>query len=544
MNRLIFNQEVIRTKTGLDTKRALLVTQLDLESRAAASPFMLEKHDGSCVLLLRDIENGNFCSEGSPASAKYYQQYLTFDPARETLKSNWLDLLQENMDGKELEVDACIYYAAFKTLAERFAVRVAPSPSWHKVYLHEVNSADVSRQREESYEQCRADVGRVAPKLADCVEDFKDERFRMLDEMLGELKLDALLVSSPLNQQEISGPPLDLFASFETVTFYYKKRVYVLASQPIFHPLTQLTGVFADLKSAVNSLADTGTLSIGIEENHLPYGLLRESGLQEKRIRPVSVELRKWREDSAGEELPYYIIAAQASRHSIDSTLKHVDEVLKKSGSLLETDVEKQLYVAYQEFVKKWDLSVKVRPYQTVLHTGERSRKPSPPKLSQVNSSTITLKIDAGLVVIDKNGLVRGVSDVGRTLVRDENGLEMYNFMEEQMLDVAIPAVKAGRTGEDVYMIGTKELLARQKRWVELKLLPAEIDLPTSYNRDIGHVMGKQEPVNLTFRQGNKGVLKIGMVGCVEYHWPYYPYGIAIEDMFALTPQGVVNITR
>jgi len=546
MNRLIFNQQVIRQKTGLDTEQALLLPRLDLESKVASSPFMLEKDDGSCILVAKDIECGNFHEEGLQAAVKYYRPYLTFDPIVDIVAEDWLELVQENVEGNKLEVDECIYYAAFKELQAIFDVNVTQGASWRRVYLYEINPDDVSNQMMVSYEQCRADVNRVAPSLTGYLENFKNNRFKLLDEMLAQLKLDALLVSSPLNQQEIAGLPLDFFTKSEAVTFYYHNKVYVLSSQPIFHSLPQLTGVFPDLRTGLKSLIgnDDGHISTGIEENHLPYGLFREVGLKEAGLRCISTELRKWREVSAGEELPYYIIAAQAARFGIETAIQYAENALNRGESILETDVEKQLYIAYQKFVEESELSISIRPYHTVLHSGSRSRRPNPPQFAPINADTRTMKIDAGLLAIDKNGLVRAVSDLARTLVRDENSRELYRFIENQMVNVAIPAAIPGKTGEEIYCIGTMELIANQNRWVEIGVLPEGIDLTKGYNRDIGHVLGKQEPVTLTFRQGNKVVLKNGMVCCMEYHWPYYPYGIGIEDMFAVTSQGVVNITR
>ena len=63
MNRLIFNQKEIRNKTGLDTERCLLYPHMDMDSKVSSSPMLLEKGDGSKLLLVKDIECGNFREE-------------------------------------------------------------------------------------------------------------------------------------------------------------------------------------------------------------------------------------------------------------------------------------------------------------------------------------------------------------------------------------------------------------------------------------------------------------------------------------------------
>ena len=326
--------------------------------------------------------------------------------------------------------------------------------------------------------------------MPDIWADFQDSRFRSLDELLTNSNLDAIIVSSPLNQQEITGLPFELFEKSEAVTLYAQKKVYVLTSEALVQPFPRLLDVFPNLREAFVSLFDNGALKFGIEENHLTCGLLRDLGLKEEQLFPVGVELRGWREVNAGEELPYYIIAAQATRYGIETAIKYAENELDKGNSVLETDVEKQLYVAYQEFVNKWKLSVRIKPYFLVLHTGTRTRRPNLPQFAPVSAETRSMKIDCGVLVIDVNGRIRGVSDLARTMTRDESVSEFYRFAEQQMLEVSIPAAISGKNGEAVYYAGTEKLIAQKDRWVKIGLLPADIDLTKSYNRDIGHVMG------------------------------------------------------
>ncbi|NPV89958.1 MAG: hypothetical protein HPY50_04180 [Firmicutes bacterium] len=543
MDKLFFNQETIKRLTGIDTTRCLLYPHMDLDCRVFSSPLMLEKEDGTSYLFVKDIERGNFREQGLKTKVTYFRPYLTFDQQTEKMPDDWFEVLRINSKDKKIVVDDSVCYSVYEALKKEFEVVVSEGVPWWRVYTYEVDPLDVLNEFMSTYDESLDDAKRIAPGLTSIMQKHKDSRFEKLQELLGNLQIKTLLVSSPLNQQEITGIPFQFFNDNSCLTVCCQNRVFLLTNQPLTQSFPKLVGGFPNLKTAYESLPIDFKSPIGIEENNLSYGQFRDLGLSEDLVCPATVALRVWREIRAGEELPFYIIAARTTCYGIETAIERTKDALK-GAAILETDVERFLYSAFKDFEKTNQLSVQIQPYFLVLHAGNRTRRPNLPQFSPVNSDTRSLKIDCGVLVIDRNGLVRAASDLCRTLTLDDNARELYQFVDQQMTGAAIPSAVPGKTGEEVYHAGTQELIQKQDRWVSIGVLPPGVDLAKEYNRDIGHVMGKQEPATLGFRKGNTFVLKDGMIGCVEYQWPYYPYAIGVEDMFLVTSQGAVNITR
>jgi len=524
---------------------------MDLDANVFSSPVMLEKEDGTSYLFIKDIERGNFDEEKIAARVMYYRPYFTFDRRQENIPDHWLEFLPSLLAREKLAVDDSVYFSAYEALCRQFPeMAVSGSPPWWRVYLYEVACGDVLNEFKSSCSAALADAGLLVAGLcrgkdvAEFLEDTGDSRYDLLDGLLKEFKINALLVSSPLNAQEISGIPCHYLANVPSLVVYSEQKIYILTTRPIEQTFPKLKGIFPNLEQAFQSLGIDRNKAIGIEENHLAYQLYRELGLAQYEVRATGAVLRKWREDRAGEELPFYLIAAQVTRFGIETALAAARASLERGEAIYETDVENHLYAAYQDFKLFHQLSTAIQPYFVVLHTGERTRRPNLPQFAQVNRNTKTLKVDAGVLVIDRRGLIRAVSDLCRTLPLDSAAQELYAELDRLMVDVAIPSALPGRPGEQVYLAGVRDLIGREEQFVKLGVLPPGHRLGDRYDRNIGHVLGKQEPATLVFEKGNRFALQAGMIACVEYQWPYYPYAVGVEDMFLVSAQGTLNLTR
>lgn len=552
MAKLIFDQHAIKQRTGLDTKNSLLYPHMDLESYVFSSPLLVEKNDGSSVLLVKDIERGNFNEQNLKCQVKYFRTYFTFDGDNRDIPDTWLELLKSTIDGEELTVDDSAYFSAWEELNKIVDVTMTESPPWWRVYLYEINYVNVLDEFRASYPDALADAKQLAKELCQEKEilsildnGYQDSRFDLLDQLLKDNRVKTLVISSPQNGQEVSGIPFRFIESVPSIVVYDNRRIYLLTSKPVEQSFPSLKGVYQNLAQAFRSLPLTYAGTIGIEENNLPFKLYKELGLEQYKHKPVGAMLRDWREKRAGEELPYYMTAAAVTRFGIETALKKVQNDLNKGKTILETDVECTLYSSFQDFMTSRQISTRQKPYFTVLHTGNRSRRPNLPQFTKIDKDTRSLKIDCGILVIDNKGLVRAVSDIARTLPLDAPAKEVYGIVSKIMVDVTIPYAVPGRTGEEVYLAGLKDLKELEGKLVKLNMLPAGQQHPLDqYNRDIGHVMGKQEPANICFKLGNSLPLEDGMIGCVEYQWPYYPYTIGVEDMFLVSAKGSMNITR
>lgn len=542
MVKVIFNQQTIKQMVGLDSRKCLLYPHMDLDSRGFSSPIMVEDDGGERYLFVKDIERGNFDERDLAAKVKFYRTYMTFDPVPDKMPDEWMDLLDTIVSGDQLATDDGVFYSAYEALAQKFKVVVSESIPWWRVYKYEIKRADVIEEFKSSYAKAVEDAKKIAPKLAERMA-YKDSRFERLDAILEGLKLNTLIVSSPLNSQETTGIPFDFFENESALVVYNHDHIWALTNQPIMKKFCQLTGVFADLKQAIGSLPISLDEAVGIEENHLTMGLFKELGLN--KVCPLGVPLRQWRESRTGEELPFYVIAAHTTRYGMETALRIAQENIQQGIDFLETDVEQYLYTAYENYVGSQPMSITIQPYFLVLHNGRRTGRPNLPQFAPpVNGETRSLKIDSGIKVIDQNGLIRAVSDLCRTLPLDAAAKELYGYLDKLMTQVSIPAAVPGRTGEEVFLAGTRDFAATGTHWVELGILPQGCELAKEYTRDIGHVLGKQEPATLGFRKGNQFVLQEGMVACVEYQWPYFPYAIGVEDMLLVSSEGAINITR
>lgn len=551
MTRIIFDQLVVAQKTGLDARNNLLYPHMDLDSRGMSSPILIEKKDGSLLLIVKDIERGNFDEKKIKGEVSYYNPYFTFDGIPENTPKTWMELLQSTPMDDEIAVDGQVYMSAYRNLNQNFRISVEASHPWWRVYLYEIRPEDVLTTFGASYSDAQQNAKQIVSGLRQQREllpllerSYRDDRFSTLDAMLQEMNLETMVVSSPVNGQEITGVPFAHLDGLPNLVLYHKGgRIALLTPKPLSQSFPKLTGVFPDIETTVKFLSFQLSSAVGIEENHLSYDLYRSLGFSGN-DQPVSAKLRSWREQRAGRELPYYILAAQGTLNGIETALDRARQVLQKGQTLFETDVEQYLYAAYQEYRTAKALTVSFQSYFTVLHTGDRTRRPNLPQVCPIDAGTKTLKIDSGIWVIDGHGLLRGVSDLCRTLVLDQASQEIYEHFDKTMTDTTIPAAVPGKDGEFVYLEGVKPLIPLKEKLAAYKIMPDKVVIPDDYKRNIGHVVGKQEPATIGFEMGNRDVLKEGMIGCVEYQWPFYPYAIGVEDMFYIDHRRTINITR
>ncbi|MCL6448155.1 MAG: hypothetical protein K6U04_08400 [Armatimonadetes bacterium] len=183
MARLIFDQEMIRRKTGLDTQNNLLYPHMDLGANVFSSPVMLEKEDGTLYLFVKDIEKGNFDEEKIAARVMYYRSYFTFDCRQENIPDHWFDFLPSLVARERLIADDTVYFSAYEALCRQAPeVAVSGSPPWWRVYLYEVACGDLLNEFKSSYSAALADAGVLVSGLsrgkdvAKFLEDAGDSR--------------------------------------------------------------------------------------------------------------------------------------------------------------------------------------------------------------------------------------------------------------------------------------------------------------------------------------------------------------------------------
>ena len=546
------NFEGIHKKTDLDVQNTMLYVHMNLDTPHSTAPLLVEKGEEK-FLLVKDIERGNFDEEKISAEVKYYNKYMTFDTDDKVLPSDWLEICEEIAGNDVVEIDDDIYTSAYWKLSKALNSKLKKTGNWFRTFVYELNREDVQRAFAVGGEAGCQDALKLISHLKQEREIAEllgnqpvDSRFTLLDDFLRDADLDALLISSPLNMQEITGLPYEYCKLNDLLVMYCPKgSIWVWSNRPIDYPWFRLKKIYQEIYELSRKSEVREFDAIGIEEDHLPYKYFQALGLTGKKVVGMSMDLRRWREVRASEELSFYVVAAQATISGIDAALEFAQEQFNAGNVLTESDVQSRLYSHYAQYSLDHNLQVRIVPYFIVLHAGYRTRRPNLPSFEPLNKEhTKTMKLDCGVLIIDQKGLVRACSDLCRTLARNPEAKQMYQYLNQTMITNAIPAALPGKTGKEVYHAGVFAMLdSDDHKWVDMGLLPQR-GLEGKFERDIGHVLGKQEPVSLGFKKGDNGVLRNGMVCCVEYQWPYDRYAIGVEDMFVVTSKGPVNLTR
>lgn len=544
--------QTIYKETGLNIEEDLLYVRLNLDAPHVSSPLLVKKGEET-YLLVRDGERGNFDGEQIPATVLYFNTYEKFNDDDGELPRDWVEIVREIACGDEVEVDDELHVGAVFRMSEAFPLMVNSTSVISQLFSYQVDTETVKKAFSACYGTGLQDARKLVSGLEQKERILKlldggvssGERFSYLDTIVHDLKLDAILLSSPLNVQEVTGLPYEYLKTHEVIAVYSPGMpVNVISYSSLDFPHLQLNRIHKNVREAVAAWRIHQKITIGIEEDHLPYRYALELGLGRGNLIPVGEKLRYWREFRAPEDLPFYLVAAQATISGINETLKYAEELITTEREFTETEIQRHLYENFARFLAKNELRVRIVPYFIVLHAGQRTTYPNKPSFDVLKSSdTKSLRLDCGVFVIDERGLLRATSDLCRTLTLQPEAKELYTYLARLMISRAVPAIMPGKRGADIYREGVREMFSSdQTRWIAKGLLP-ESGL-TRYRRHIGHVMGKQEPSTVVFEEGNEGVLKNGMVCCLEYHWLRGHYAIGVEDMFLVTSEGAVNITH
>ena len=254
--------------------------------------------------------------------------------------------------------------------------------------------------------------------------------------------------------------------------------------------------------------------------------------------------MRQWREERAMDDLAYYIIGAKGTAYALDGAVLWTKKQLDMGNYPTERQVDTQYRRFLDEYLKKNNLPVNFELYFTVIFDTSRTPYPSLPVEHVLSENMSTFKLDAANLVTDEKGFVHAASDSARMLCFTPQGENFCNLITELLRTVAIPGIKPGLKGKDVWLNGVQPLIDKQE-WIvkTLGLMPDGYKLKDVFKRDLGHMMSKQTRTALNFTRKQDLVVKEGMFGTVEYVWSYRYQNFGVEDMFFVTDKGAVNIT-
>jgi len=555
----------IREEIGLTLESPQIFIE-NLDSLKDVGPILIKTPDNEYYLIGPEITVSDylpgarvFDTINKPIKTIYYKLYFTWERSQEALKSsptNHADALARALPVNRVKVSSDMALDKYREFQEQFHVALTPFAKRDiKILLYEVNKAGAISL----YNKDRSSAEATAAALIDKVSTQKSEdkalikeslpmsksnRLAPLDALMKKGYVSCLLASSKIHIQGLTVLPWDEIKD-GYLALYDGRQIFVLSPEPIEHPNLKRVNEYGNLREALDSLVGDATL--GVEEKDLDIGRALEIGID--RIKNATNLFRAWQEETAHFDLPYYVIAGQVARWATEKTLAFVEEEIKAKKNLTEMDAEEKFYELVDELLTSYNPSLSWykpsvgRKKAAIMHAGTRIISPSQATNYPLSAEMSSFKIDVGIELFH-NGILHACSDIARTLVLTEEGKQFYNLLERNLLEHVIPAVKHGNTGADVYWAGISQLAKMEEKIKEWGMMPADVSLSDAFNRNIGHVLAKQNAVTLSFTKEETRKLQSGMVGSAEYVWAYRKHSLLVEDMYLVTDEKGINISR
>ncbi|MGH2735559.1 MAG: M24 family metallopeptidase [Actinomycetota bacterium] len=543
------NPQAVRRATGFDPWAHSLPPKLAIDGYRSTMPLMSVAEDGIPALFLKEIDRTNV-EHLRPDGARcvWYSPYFSFGGLREPSDA-YPDLaaaVQSELTG-HIELDSGMPIELFRELRQALGSSEPKGPSFepprnHYVIARDDVAASFARGRTELQEAAAPLVRDLeSDRLAPWMARAPGNRFASLDRMLEEAALDGILVASPVAVQDLTGIPMRAIG--EDAWALYPKGssvVHLLARTEL--PWVGLPLSRPARAASVKELA--GGSRLGFEEVALSFEAWSGFGLEELECEPATGLVRRWRELRSWEDLAACIIGARVTLEAIRSALGFVERELAARRRVSELDAYNRYRSRVESFIRDRGLPIRVRTYFTHTHAGDRSHFPASATDHEINAGS-SLKIDGGLEIYDSRGMFLGVSDITRSAVGSPRARSFYELLDRALLEGAIAACRPGVKGADVFAAGLAWLEPHRDEIIEGGFMPAsEAPLGDLFRRNIGHLIGKQEPATVEFRAGDNRSLEAGMIAAAEFQWPHAGYCIGTEDIFLITAEGPLNLTR
>jgi hypothetical protein len=546
MLRLLSNWETVERELGYSLREHFLMAVRSFDNPKATTPLIL-KNGPQTTVLLPEVERGNLeMLRLSPGlQVAFVRPYFTFESDRNAVvHRDLVHAIQNICEGEqEISIDGYLPVEIESQLTRHFRISTTDLPDIFEVFVHTVPLEWISNRLRAGIEDARpvsSGLLNASAKQAEIekyLQPQQDKRFSFLDHFLNQNHLSSIVVTSRLNMQEIGGVPL--MAAQRPLAVVYNQ------GSPFIFLIERWMGKagerFSSLRAAINQLLDHGTT--GIESEDMDVSVYRSSGLTERSTCAADTILRRWRDEIAIQDLPYYVISTRTSLFATEKALAFASARVKAKAQVTELDVYGVYFKGLSEFILSTGLPIQAKPLMTNMHSGSRTLYPANPACYFLTRAINSLKIDAGCFLVDAEGYMLGCSDIARTLAFTSEGREFCETLRDTVRDTLVPAAREGRTGEEVFLDGLDTLSDRRKRLTNRHLDPVVPSLKESYDRDVGHLLGKNNLSSLRFIKGECGKLVEGMIACCEIVWPIKGHCLAYEDTCLVTPKGGLNLT-
>lgn len=547
MSILSNDPDFVARTTGFDSWYHSLPAHLSIDGFRSELPVAHVPDSGRPTLMLKEIDRTNVeLEELDDVNVVFHNPYFTFDAALAPTdaRPDVVAAAEEVADDHTL-LDPLMPVALHETFADRLELSTEEGrrfviPGFHYVVTRREVARSFERGLQAIAEPARERIDQLG--ITEPLEPFLDagdDSFGPLDEMLAEAGIDLLLVSSPLSVQELTGFPMrlvgrEVWAALERGS----QEIHVMSRRelPWLEP-----GQNRRQTDYASRFARSGI--VGYEEVDLSFEAAAGFGVDLSDAVPATNLLRRWRERRSWRDVAFYVIAADVTLRGVEAALRVVSDALKDDRDVTEMDAYEHYLATVRDAISTDHLPIRVETYFTHTHAGNRSLLPA--RATDFSLRPLTsLKIDAGLFVYDEFGLFRAVSDITRSVVGSEDATWFYGLLDHALTKGVIDACRTGTSGEEVFRAGMAILENERDRIVGAGFAPDIPSLTAGFRRDVGHLLGKQEPATIGLKLGAAGKLEPGMVGAAEFQWPYRNHCIGVEDIFLVTEDEPVNLTR
>lgn len=558
MVELITDIEDISSLLNVNVRKMFTMVSVGYDAYKVMAPKIV-KVKNKTFLLACHLEKGNIMAQKeitkslpSELEIIYYSPFFNFEGTDINVYPDFIDAFKKITEGeKEVIIQQNTPVSIYKLLMKNYNVKFKKEQINNSKYIMYVLSKDEVIKKF-NFKRDKAD--KIAIKLIgksplkSCLEKLIfnriDSRFETLDKLMQKDKMDAVFCTSPLGVQEITGYGLKKYQEDQLAALYNKgeNNIYLFSKQPLGKEFEN--GKKVDIFSEISRKLTNGNV-LGIEEEHFPASLLKDLEIFTGNIKNSMTLIRKSRQNRGWEDLSYYIIASRATVYAIDGALKWAGDKIMNEERISELDVENKYRVLLQNFTEKYNIPFSIVPMLTICYAGNRSIIPSLPTEYFLNSNNKSLKIDAGVSITDDYGIHHAASDITRTLILEKEIQQAYKKLENFMVKEVIPNIKPGMEGKDIYQLAVSKIEDDKDYFKNIGLLSLKVNkFDEIFNRNVGHLMGLQEPVTLFFVKNATEKVNTGMIAAIEYQWHTKNYGIGIEDNFVIGSVGGLNYSR
>lgn len=511
-------------------------------SRLNVTPVVIER-EGRTFVVISEADSAA-CAVMTPGVEKIvYGRYFDWGKDMDGPVTNFAQAVRSVAGADEIRVSPELPVTRREALAAGGPVEVLAVTPEAPLFVHRKRRAEIEAQWLATRD---ADAARFAPFLATlphgdrlvAASTARSTGYAPFDELAREQGLGAVCVTAPHEVEMFCGLPARVVEQWGIVAVapVGSDEILVCSRRPLARADFAVEGAPRPLSEILLGL---GVGVIGVQKDDMSTAVhapLVAAGLA---LADCARLLRRWQDRRAGDDFVYFAFAANAIVAGITAAR---DFFARVEGDVRERDLVAVHHGAIRRFARLHGFEERISSYFDIVHSGARTLLPATAGDHPVRRDHATIKFDMGIVVADAFGCARAVSDIARTICADPQVAAMCDRLRATLVDVLIPAIRPGMSGEEVHAVGVAALKPLEDDLRAAKLLPPDKTVE-GYRRDCGHTIQRQTISSVYFLPGVGETIEPGMLGCAEWVWPIGDVLIAVEDGWIDTPEGTIPFT-